>query len=108
MSSKSKHRPQNKPPQGKLEKLLEKLPQPAPRGPVQVTFSDQELLWLDQLLAQVQVRGDGVMHCFRLRQKVAYLLNGLRQESDPAAAPPAPAAPTQPAPAQEPPAAATA
>lgn len=102
MSSKSK-RPQNKPPQGKLEKL----PQPA-RGPVQVTFSDQELLWLDQLLAQVQVRGDGVMHCFRLRQKVAYLLNGLRQESAPAAAPPAPAAPTQPAPAQEPPAVATA
>lgn len=102
MSSKSKHRPPNKPPEGKLEKL----PQPAPRGPVQVTFSDQELLWLDQLLAQVQVRGDGVMHCFRLRQKVAYLLNGLRQEPAPAA-PPAPA-PPQPAPAQEPPAVATA
>lgn len=107
MSSKSKHRPTNKPPEGKLEKL----PQLPQRAQVTVDFSRRELEWLDQVLAGVQVSGEGVVLCYRLRQKVGALHRqvvaaGAAPAQEPAAQPsePAPA----PAPAQEPPAAATA
>lgn len=104
MSSKSKHRPPNKPPEGKLEKLPQLTPVP-------VSFSRRELEWLDQVLARIQVSGDGVVLCYRMREKVGLLHQQVMASSPPAQATEAPKASepaSQPAPAQEPPAAATA